>query len=76
MAEPDSVFRDAVFLGGRQDDKKDPERLRLFAEHLEEGERVRWILPCRNSTILITDRRLIDLKPRLVAHGAWNVMKF
>lgn len=76
MTDPDAAFEAAVFLGGRQEDKRNPERLRLFAEHLEAGERVRWILPCRNSTILLTDRRLLDLKPQLVAHGAWNVMKF
>lgn len=70
------AFSDARFLGGRQGDKRDPERLRLFAEHLEEGERVRWVLPCRNSTLLLTDRRLLDLKPHLTAHGAWNVMRF
>ncbi len=74
--DPEGAFSNATFLGGRQADKKDPERLRLFAEHLEEGERVAFVLPCRNSTLLLTDRRLLDLKPQLVTHGAWNVMKF
>ena len=76
MDDPSPAFRDAVFLGGRQGDKRNPERLGLFAEHLEEGERVAYVLPCRNSTLLLTDRRLLDLKPQLVTHGAWNVMKF
>lgn len=76
MAGAESIFTGAVFLGGRQTDKRDPERLRLFAEHLEEGERVAFVLPCRNSTLLLTDRRLLDLRPQLVTHGAWNVMKF
>lgn len=76
MVDASAPFRDTVFFGGRVENKRDPERLRLFAEHLEEGERVRYVLPCRNSTLLVTDRRLLDLKPQLVAHGAWNVMKF
>jgi len=76
VAGAESIFTGAVFLGGRQTDKRDPERLRLFAEHLEEGERVAFVLPCRNSTLLLTDRRLLDLRPQLVTHGAWNVMKF
>ena len=76
MDDVASAFRDTVFLGGRQADKRNPERLRLFAEHLQEGEHARFVLPCRNSTLLLTDRRLLDLKPQLVAHGAWNVMKF
>ncbi|HKZ63837.1 MAG TPA: hypothetical protein VJ400_05290 [Thermoplasmata archaeon] len=74
--DPDHGFRDAVFLGGRPSDKRDPERLRLFAERLLKGERVSHVLPCRDSALLLTDRRLLELRPRLVAHGAWNVMKF
>jgi hypothetical protein len=76
VADAAHAFVDAVFLGGRTKDKRDAERLRLFAEHLDEGESALWILPCRNSTLILTDRRLLDLKPQLVAHGAWNVMKF
>jgi len=76
VADPDDALAAALFLGGRQDDKRDPERLHLLAEHLDEGERALWILPCRSTTLILTDRRLLDLKPQLVAHGAWNVMKF
>lgn len=76
MADPAAAFAGTVFFGGRQKEKRDPERLRLFAEHLEGGERVLFVLPCRNSTLLLTDRRLLDLKPQLFAHGAWNVMRF
>ena len=73
MVDPTQAFSGARFFGGRQEDKKAPERLRLFAEHLEDDERVAFVLPCRNSTLLLTDRRLLDLKPQLVSHGAWNV---
>ena len=76
MVDPTQAFSGARFFGGRQEDKKAPERLRLFAEHLEDDERVAFVLPCRNSTLLLTDRRLLDLKPQLVSHGAWNVMNF
>ena len=76
MAAPDRAFEEAVFLGGHQEVKRDPERLRLFSEHIEDREKVQFVLPCRNSTLVLTDRRLLDLKPRLIAHGAWNVMKF
>ena len=76
MVDPTKAFAEAVVLGGRQGDKPDAERLRLFAEHLEAGEIAKWILPCRNSTLILTQHRLLDLKPQLVAHGAWNVMKF
>ncbi len=76
MPDPDKAFEGTKFLGGREQDKRHPERLRLFADHLEDDERVLWVLPCRNSTLLLTHRRLLDLKPQLVAHGAWNVMKF
>lgn len=76
MADPSAAFERAVFLGGRQEDKRDADRLRLFADHLEEGETVRWVLPCRSSTLLLTDRRLLDLRPQLAVHGAWNVMRF
>jgi len=76
VADPDHAFAAATFLGGRQDNKRDPERLRLLAEHLDEAEPALWILPCRSTTLILTDRRLLDLKPLLVAHGAWNVLKF
>ncbi len=76
MADPVGAFEGTRFLGARERQKRDPERLRLFAEHLEDGERVRFVLPCRSSTLLLTDRRLLELKAQLVAHGAWNVMRF
>ena len=76
MADPQLAFAAATFFGARQEDKRDAERLRLFAEHLGDGERVLYVLPCRNSTLLLTDRRLLDLKPQLASHGAWNVMTF
>lgn len=76
MIDPTKAFAEAVVLGGLRGEKPDPERIRLFAEHLEDGETAQWILPCRNSTLILTQHRLLDLKPQLVAHGAWNVMKF
>ena len=76
VVDPHRAFATATFLGGRLEDKRDPERLRLFAEHIQDGERVAYVLPCRSSTLVLTDRRLLDLKPQLVAHGAWNVMRF
>src|SRR2546428_10512324 len=76
VGDSGGAFQGTVFFGGRQADKRDPERLRLFAEHLDPGEVVLFVLPCRSSTLLLTVRRLVDLRPQLASHGAWNVLSF
>ena len=69
-------FEGAEFLGGRLSQQSHPDRLRLFTRHLAEGERVRAVMPLKNSVLLVTQERLLELAPHLEAHGAWNVMGF
>jgi hypothetical protein len=69
-------FEGAEFLGGRLSQQSHPDRLRLFTRHLAEGEKVRVVMPLKNSVLLVTQRRLLELAPHLEAHGAWNVMGF
>jgi len=69
-------FEGAEFLGGRLSQQSHPDRLRLFTRHLAEGEKVRAVMPLKNSVLLVTQGRLLELAPHLEAHGAWNVMGF
>ena len=69
-------FREAEFLGGRQSQQANPDRLRLFQPHLRPEERVLAVMPLKSSVLLVTDARLVELTPHLEAHGAWNVMGF
>jgi len=70
------AFDNATFLGLSRPTKRDPYRLSLFARHLKAGERARAIVPIRGGTLLVTDRRLLELRPHLEVHGAWNVKEF
>jgi hypothetical protein len=69
-------FRDTEFLGGRSEQQANPDRLRLFQAHLALEERVRAVMPLKNSVLLVTDRQVLELAPHLEAHGAWNVRGF
>lgn len=69
-------FRDTEFLGGRQSQQANPDRLRLFQPHLAAEEKVLAVMPLKNSVLLVTDTRLVELTPHLEARGAWNVMGF
>lgn len=70
------AFATTEFLGRGQLVVQDPERLSLFAQHLAPGERVRAVLPLRNTHLFLTDRRVVEFKPHLEVHGAWNVLQF
>src|SRR5438445_12530075 len=67
------AFDGVVFLGTARTAKRDPYRLSLFGAHLESDERRLVILPVQGGTLLVTDRRLLDLRAHLEVHGAWNV---
>jgi hypothetical protein len=73
MREADA-FEETLFLG--RPSKRDPYRLSLFGQHLEPDERPLVILPIRGGTLLVTDRRLLEMRAHLEVHGAWNVKQF
>ena len=70
------AFDDVAFLGTARTAKRDPYRLSLFGAHLESDERPLVILPVQGGTLLVTDRRLLELRAHLEVHGAWNVKEF
>ena len=70
------AFDGVVFLGTAKNAKRDPYRLSLFGAHLESDERPLVILPVQGGTLLVTDRRLLELRAHLEIHGAWNVKEF
>ena len=70
------AFDDVAFLGTARTSKRDPYRLSLFGAHLESDERPLVILPVQGGTLLVTDRRLLELRAHLEVHGAWNVKEF
>lgn len=70
------AFERTVFLGLARTSKRDPYRLSLFAQHLASDEEPRILLPVQGGTLLITDRRLLELRAHLEVHGAWNVKEF
>lgn len=74
---PDAeVFANTAFLGLARLSKRDPYRLSLFAQHLAADERPLVLLTIQRGTLLVTDRRLLELRPHLEVHGAWNVKEF
>src|SRR5713226_402220 len=70
------AFDGVAFLGTARAAKRDPYRLSLFGAHLEPDERPLVILPVQGGTLLVTDRRLLELRAHLEVHGAWNVKEF
>ena len=75
MTDP-SPFDEAAFLGLARTAKRDPYRLSLFAQHLEAKERPLVVLPIQAGTLIVTDRRILELRVHLEVHGAWNVKEF
>jgi hypothetical protein len=70
------AFDDVVFLGTARGARRDPYRLALFADRLRPGERPTCVLPILGGTLVATDERLLELRPHLEMHGAWNVREF
>lgn len=71
-----SAFEGTAFLGPARRAKRDPYRLGLFAQHLEPDEVPLAFLPVQGGTLLVTDRRLLEMRAHLDVHGAWNVKEF
>ena len=72
----ETAFADTAFLGFARAAKRDAYRLGLFAKHLEPAERPLVLLPVRDGTLVVTDRRLLEFRPHLEVQGAWNVRRF
>jgi hypothetical protein len=70
------AFEGVAFLGTARAAKRDPYRLSLFGAHLQSDERPLVLLPVQGGTLLVTDRRLLELRAHLEVHGAWNVKEF
>lgn len=75
MREADA-FEDTAFIGLARLAKRDPYRLSLFAQHLESDERPLVVLPIQGGTLIVTEKRLLELRAHLEVHGAWNVKQF
>ncbi len=71
-----SAFEGVVLLGLARRSRQDPYRLSLFAQHLEADEQPRALLAIHGGTLVVTDRRLLELRAHLEVHGAWNVKEF
>ena len=69
-------FDRVAFLGLARRARRDPYRLSLFAKLLAQDERPFALLPVVGGDLLVTDRRLLELRPHLDVHGAWNVKEF
>lgn len=69
-------FDRVAFLGLGRRARRDPYRLSLFAKLLAPDERPLAALPVVGGDLLVTDRRLLELRPHLDVHGAWNVKEF
>ena|SRR5437016_332247 len=73
MREADA-FEKTLFLG--RPSKRDSYRLSLFGQHLDPEEWPLVILPIHGGTLVVTDRRLLEMRAHLEVHGAWNVKEF
>ena len=76
MMRDADAFDETLFLGAAANSKRDSYRLALFARHLDEEERPLALLTIRGGTLIVTDRRILDLRAHLEVHGAWNVKEF
>lgn len=72
----ETAFETTAFLGPARSGKRDPYRLSLFGRHLEADEDPLALLPVHGGTLLVTDRRILELHAHLEVHGAWNVKQF
>ena len=70
------AFDGTAFLGLARRSKRDLYRLELFGQHLEAEETPLALLEIHGGTLLVTDARVLELRPHLDVHGAWNVKEF
>ncbi|MFQ5838690.1 MAG: hypothetical protein ACE5HJ_07895 [Thermoplasmata archaeon] len=76
MRELKDIFSDTLFLGAGKGMRGDEDRLWMIAEHVYENETVLAFLSLKKSNLLLTQDRLLELKPHLDTEGFWNVLSF
>ena len=72
----DEIFAETLFLGATRGMKRDEDRLWMIAEHLDNDEEALAFLSLKTSNLLLTPRRVLELKPHLDVGGMWNVLRF
>ncbi len=72
----DEIFAETLFLGATRGMKRDEDRLWMIAEHIDNDEEALAFLSLRTSNLLLTPRRVLELKPHLDVGGMWNVLRF
>ncbi|MCJ2531244.1 MAG: hypothetical protein LN413_02855 [Candidatus Thermoplasmatota archaeon] len=72
----DEIFAETLFLGATRGMKRDENRLWMIAEHLDNEEEALAFLSLKTSNLLLTPRRVLELKPHLDVGGMWNVLRF
>ncbi|MEE9592939.1 MAG: hypothetical protein V3W28_05105 [Thermoplasmata archaeon] len=72
----EEIFGDTAFLGATRGLKRDEDRLWMIAEHMEEDETALAFLSLKTSNLLLTPKRVLELKPHLDVGGMWNVLRF
>ncbi len=70
------MFSDTLFLGAGKSLGTDEDRLWMIAEHLQGDETALAFLSLKTSNLLLTEKRLLELKPHLDIEGFWNVLSF
>lgn len=70
------AFAGSAFLGLARDAKRDPYRFSLFARHLDADETPLVFVTIHGGTLIVTDHRVLEFRPHLETHGAWNVKTF
>lgn len=69
------AFERTEFLGTARRADRDEQRLAMIGAHLERDETPLAVLPLAGSTLVLSDRRLMELGIHLEVHGAWNVRR-
>lgn len=72
----DEIFAETLFVGATRGMKRDEDRLWMIAEHLDSDEEALAFLSLKTSNLLLTPRRVLELKPHLDVVGMWNVLRF
>jgi hypothetical protein len=72
----DDIFAETLFLGATRGMKRDENRLWMIAEHLDSDEDALAFLSLKSSNLLLTPRRVVELRPHLDVGGMWNVLRF